>query len=175
MGTITPVQERARPGITAPAPLTSEHEVQEFRCGKPALDDWLRYRAIKAEGHSARTYVTCVGQTVVGYYCFAVGAVRRDEMPKRLRRNMPDVVPLTVLGRLAVDQRFHGLNIGKGMLRDGISRALHASKVIGSRAILVHAIDEDAIGFYAQFGFVQFPGGSQTLFLPMETVEQILR
>jgi predicted N-acetyltransferase YhbS len=96
-------------------------------------------------------------------------------MPRGLRHNLPEVVPLTLLGRLAVDQRFQGMNIGKGMLKDGLSRALHASTIVGSRAVIVHAIDEEAVGFYTQFGFMKYPEGSLTLFLPMETIAQVIR
>lgn len=169
------MSREARPAIAAPAPLTAEHEVNQFRCGKQALDDWLRYRALKSEGRSARTYVTCVGQVVVGYYCFASGAVRRETIPRRLGRNMPEIIPVTLLGRLAVDEGYQGLRIGKGMLRDGLSRALQASTLIGSRGVLVHAIDEEAIGFYTRFGFMRFPEAEQTLFLPIETIQEVLR
>lgn len=173
MGKLTPITTRARPGITAPAPLTKDHLVQDFSCGKPALDEWLRHRALKAESRSARTYVCCVGNEVVAYYCFASGSVRLDELPKGMRRNMPTVAPVTLLGRLAVDKRYKGLKIGSGLLKDALARALYASKVIGSRAVMVHAIDDEAVGFYAAYGFQPFPDGSRTMFIAMETIAQL--
>ncbi len=170
MGNVTPLPLRARQGVSAPSPLTSEVNLHDFSCGKSPLDDWLRYTALKAEARSARTYVTCLGENVVGYYCFASGAVRLDELPKKIRRNMPTFAPVTLLGRLAVDTRFQGLGIGKGLLKDALSRALHASTIIGSRAVMVHAIDDEAAAFYAAFGFQPFPEGGKTFFLPIETI-----
>jgi len=174
VGKITPIPLKGRPGVTAPAPLAPEHILDEFSCGKEALDDWLRFKALRSESRSARTYVTCLGQRVVGYYSFASGAVRLDELPKKLRRNMPTLCPVTLLGRLAVDRRFQGLGLGKGLLRDALSRALHASEIIGSRAVMVHAIDDEAAAFYAAFGFQRFPEESQTFFLPMETIAKAI-
>ena len=161
--------------ITAPAPLDSEaHDLAQFSCGKSPLDEWLRSRAIRSEGKSARTYVVCVASRVVGYYCFAAGSVRLDEMPKKLQRNMPAMVPIILIGRLAVDTGYQGRGIGKGLLKDAFLRGLQASQAIGARAFLVHAIDAEAAAFYAGFGFIEFPAGSQTFFLPFETVRSAL-
>lgn len=157
--------------LSAPEPIGPNHDVSAFHCGRPALDDWLRNRAWKAEGRSARTYVVCVpANIVVGYYSFAAGGVRLEDLPKSLRRNMPPIVPVTILARLAVDARQHGAGIGKGLLKDGLVRALRASQIIGSAAILVHALDDEAVTFYARYGFVPFPDSSRTLFLPMDAV-----
>ncbi|MER9619394.1 GNAT family N-acetyltransferase [Mesorhizobium sp. M0207] len=131
----------------------------------------LRYRATKAEARSARTYVTCIGgKAVVGYYCFAAGGVRIDQLPKKQRRNMPSIVPVTIIGRLAVDGRYQGLGIGRGLLKDALSRALAASQIIGSAAVMVHAIDEQAAAFYAAFGFQRYPEADRTFFMPMQTI-----
>jgi GNAT superfamily N-acetyltransferase len=156
--------------LSAPEPITPQVKVDDFSSGKPPLDDWLHRRALKAEGRSARTYVVAARSVVVGYYCFAAGAVRLAEAPKPLRRNMPDPVPVILLGRLAVDQRWQGRGIGKGLLKDALLRALAASLHIGARAVLVHAIDDDARAFYEGFDFVAYPAGTRTLFLPMETI-----
>lgn len=161
--------------LSAPEPVGPHHDLSTFGCGKPALDDWLRNRALKAEARSARTYVVCAAEAqVVGYYSFAAGGVRLEELPKSLRRNMPPIVPVTILARLAVDRRYHGVGLGKGLLKDGLTRALRASHVIGSAAILVHALDDEAGRFYARYGFVEFPENSRTLFLPIEVVARAL-
>lgn len=161
--------------LSAPEPIGPHHDVSAFGCGKPAQDDWLRNRALKAEGRSARTYVVCTQTAlVVAYYSFAAGGVRLEELPKQLRRNMPPIVPVTILARLAVDQRYRGAGLGKGLLKDGLLRALRASQVIGSAAILVHALDDEAGAFYARYGFVEFPENSRTLFLPIDVVARAL-
>src|SRR5262245_51303650 len=92
-------------GLTAPVPLSPTHDVDSFDCDVPSLDTWLKRQALKNEASGAsRTYVVCVGNAVVGYYCLAAGAIDRDEAPKPMRRNMPDPIPVMVLGRLAVDR-----------------------------------------------------------------------
>lgn len=157
--------------LTAPVPLGEQHDLSRFDCGKPSLNDWLRQRASRAEGRSARTYVVCTHENaVVGYYTFAAGGVRLDELPKPLRRNMPPVAPVTILARLAVDMGQQGRGLGRALLRDGLLRALNASRAIGSAAVLVHALDDEARVFYAGYGFVEFPEGSRTLFIAMQAI-----
>jgi GNAT superfamily N-acetyltransferase len=156
--------------ITPPAPLDPSHEITAFDCGKPALTDWLRVHAAKNEGRGSRTYVVCEGKRVIGYYALAAGAVERARAPSNLARNTPDPIPVFVLGRLAVDQSFHGKRIGEGLLRDALKRCLGASREIGARAVLVHALDDEAVGFYLSYGFKPFPTEARTLYLPMSQI-----
>ena len=157
-----------------PVSIDASHDTSGFSCGNDALDDWLKATALKAEGRSARTYVVCEARIVVAYYCLATGSVARSAAPGNIRRNAPDPVPVMIIGRLAVAERCKGQGIGGGMLRDALRRALQASEIVGCRAVLVHAIDQAAVAFYARYGFVAFPGGSRTLFLPMETLRRAL-
>ena len=161
--------------LSAPEPISDTHDLSRFDCGKDALNDWLRSRAARSEGLSARCYVVCAGRAVVGYYCLSTGAVRHDgstRAPRALRANMPDPTPVMVLGRLAVDKEFQGRGIGKDMLRDALQRVLQASRVVGARALIVHAIDDEAVPFYAGFGFRSFAGDARTMFLPMEAIKR---
>jgi len=160
--------------LTQPAPLDPSHDVSRFDCGKPALTDWLRLHALKNEGMGSRSFVACEGKRVVGYYALAAGAVARADAPGSISRNMPDPVPVFVLARLAVDRNFHGQRIGAGLLKDALKRALNASREIGARAILVHAIDDEAVGFYRQYGFKPFPTDARTLYLPLSHVAAAL-
>lgn len=91
-------------------------------------------------------------------------------MPSKLGRNSPEPVPLILLGRLAVDLNHQGKGIGAGLLKDALQRVAQISKVVGSRAVIVHAIDQNAMAFYIKYGFNEFPYGSQTMFLPIETI-----
>jgi GNAT superfamily N-acetyltransferase len=116
--------------------------------------------------------VVCVGRKVVGYYTLAAGAVAHAEAPGRLRRNMPDPVPVMVLGRLAVDRTIHGQGVGTGLLRDAVLRTVQAAEIVGIRAILVHAISEAARRFYEKYGFVASPLDPLTV---MITVEEAVR
>lgn len=162
------------PSISAPVPIQPEHVTSQFTCGKPMLDDWLKSRAFRSEGRSARTYVACVGQEVVGYYCISTGSVRIDELPKKLAGDMPASVPIIILGRLAVHSGYQGLRIGKGLLKDALLRSLQVSEQVGCRAVLVHALDEEAAAFYVAFGFIPFPAGARTLFMPIKSIAAAL-
>lgn len=106
----------------------------------------------------------------MGYYCIATGAERREALPRKIRQGLPDPVPLVIVGRLAVDRAYQGRKIGAGLLKDALRRVVGISKEVGCRAVLVHAIDQDAASFYAKFGFIEFPASSQTMFLPIETI-----
>jgi GNAT superfamily N-acetyltransferase len=157
--------------LSPPALLTDGHDLISFDCGVPSLNDWLRRRAHKNNRSGAsRTYVLCDGTAVIGYYCLSTGAVFRDEAPVPLRRNMPDPVPVLVLGRLAVDRRYQNRRLGRALLRDAVSRASQVSESVGVTAIVVHAISEDARRFYLSCGFIESPLQPMTLCLMMATL-----
>jgi GNAT superfamily N-acetyltransferase len=99
-----------------------------------------------------------------------MGAVTFEEAPNWARRNMPNPIPVVVLGRLAVDRDHRRKGIAAGLLRDAFQRALEAARHAGCRAMIVHAIDDEAVGFYTPYGFQRFPTDSRTMFLPMETL-----
>jgi GNAT superfamily N-acetyltransferase len=151
---------------SAPQKISPEHDLSKFNCGELALDDWLRRRALSNEETGAsRTYVVCIENRVVGYYALAVGAVTHAEAPGRIRRNMPDPVPVMVLGRLAVDETAQGRDVGRGLLRDAILRTLQAAEIAGIRAVLVHAISERAKQFYLRAGFIPSAVSPMTLMI----------
>lgn len=175
MGEVTPLHkgEQVKPDekITLPVPLDPTHIVEGFDCGKPPLNEWLRYHARKSEGRGARTFVVCVERRIVGFYAMCAGAVEHDGAPKNIARNMPDPIPVFVLGRLAVDQAYqHSRGFGPGLLKDALKRAVYASKEIGSRAVIVHAIDNEARGFYLHYKFKPFPTDERTLYMPVSHI-----
>ncbi|MGA2147435.1 MAG: GNAT family N-acetyltransferase [Bryobacteraceae bacterium] len=152
--------------IGPPERLSAEHDVSGFDCGETALDDWLRRRALRNEASGAsRTYVVCAGRRVIGYYGLSAGAVAHIHAPGRIKRNMPDPIPVVVLGRLAVDKACHGNGVGTGLLRDAVLRTLQAAEIAGIRAILVHAISEAAKRFYEKYGFVASPVDPMTVMI----------
>lgn len=164
------------PRIGAPEKLRADHDLSGFDSGEPELDDWLRRRALNKEaGGASRTYVVCVGTKVVGYYALSTGAIAYTHAPGRIRRNMPDPVPVVVLGRLAVDKSCHGAGVGTGLLRDGVLRMLQAAEIAGVRAILVHAISENAKRFYVKYGFVESAMDPLTLMVTTAEAAKILK
>lgn len=157
---------RSAADLSAPDKLVAEHDLAAFDSGEPALDDWLRRRALaNEESGSSRTYVVCVGKRVVGYYSLAVGAVAHVDAPGRVKRNMPDPIPVMVLGRLAIDQDFQGRGIGSGLLRDAVLRTVQAAEIAGIRAILVHALSDAAKRFYQSRGFIASPIDPMTVMI----------
>jgi GNAT superfamily N-acetyltransferase len=144
--------------ISAPEPLNPGHDLSNFRCDEPALDEWLKRRALQnEEGGASRTYVVCCGRDVVGYYALAAGAVDHVSAPGRVKRNMPNPLPVMTIGRLAIDARFQKRGIGPALLRDAVLRTVQAAEIAGIRAILVHAISERARRFYERWGFISSP------------------
>ena len=161
--------------IGAPEKLSPSHDFSGFDSAEPLLDDWLRRRARQNEASGAsRTYVVCVGHRVIGYYTLAAGAVAHAHAPGRIRRNMPEPVPVMVLGRLAVDQAFHGQGVGTGLLRDAVLRIVLAAEIAGIRAILVHAISETAKAFYEKYGFIPSPVDPLTVMITVAEARELM-
>jgi len=154
-------------GHAAPAPRTAQHDTSQFVRRQASLSSWLgkRARANTASGAS-RTYVVCAPDLqVIGYYALSAGSIAAASVTGRVRRNMPDPLPVIVLGRLAVHTDWSGRGIGGGLLKDAVLRSIQASELIGVRALLCHAIDEEATGFYLKHGFVASPLEPLTLML----------
>jgi GNAT superfamily N-acetyltransferase len=155
-----------KPAIGAPAPLAEAHRLEAFRCAEPQLEAWLKQRARKNQLEGAsRTFVVCAGDEVVGYYCLAAGAVIHEKAPGNVRRNMPDPIPVVVLGRLAVHADWQGQGIGTGLLRDAIERTLRLAEEMGIRAVLAHALHDQAKQFYLHHGFMESPIDPLTVML----------
>lgn len=165
------VELAGRSPYHAPIPIEAKHQLDEFDCGKELLNAWLQNHAADNEGKASRTYVVAdAGMRVCAYYTLALGSVIRAEVPRKHRHGLPNPVPVMVLGRLAVDQRHGGQGLGPSMLREAMQRTLLVERQAGTLALIVHAIDDDAVGFYAKYGFQVFPTGTRTMFLPVETI-----
>lgn len=145
--------------LSAPHPLRDGHNLASFGCGESTLDEWLRRRALgnQATGASRTFVVTQNDDEVVAYYAMAAGAVSHHDATGQIRRNMPDPIPTMVLARLAVDLRFQGMQLGAALLQDAVQRAHAVAENVGVRALLVHALNEQARGFYQHYGFESSP------------------
>jgi GNAT superfamily N-acetyltransferase len=161
--------------LTPPAPITSVHELADFDSGELSLDEWLKKRALKNHATGAsRCFVLCAGASVIGYYSLSAGAIRHEAAPKAMRRNMPDPLPVILLGRLAVDRRYHNQGLGQSLLRDAMLRAVNVAGHAGVFAILMHTISDQARRFYLSRGFIESPLQPMTLLMTLETVRSIL-
>jgi GNAT superfamily N-acetyltransferase len=163
------------PPLRAPELLADHHELDSFASGAPTLDAWLarKARANQVSGAS-RTYVLCRGDRVVGYYALAAGSVGHDLVPRKLRQNMPDPIPVIVLGRLAIDASEQGGGLGRALLRDALLRVSAAAREVGVAAVLVHALNDRARNFYLGCGFTESAVAPMTLMLRIAQIEALL-
>jgi len=161
--------------LAPPIPLTDDHDTEPFVSGVDSLDTWLKRRALKNQATGAsRTFVVGTGFRVVAYYALASSAVMAEQASGRFRRNMPDPIPVVVLGRLAVDQTFQGQGLGRGLIRDAGHRVLQAADTIGIRGLLVHALSAEAKAFYERVGFEPSPLDPMTLMVTLADLKASL-
>jgi predicted N-acetyltransferase YhbS len=150
--------------LRAPEALASHHLVDGFSSGEQVLDDWLRKRALANQASGAsRTFVVCKDDVVVAYYALASSAVSVTAGTGRFKRNMPDPIPVVVLGRLAVASSHHGKGIGRALFQDAARRVVNAADAIGIRGMIVHALSDNAAAFYRKLGFDPSPLDPMTL------------
>lgn len=155
--------------LTAPELLADHHDLNGFDSGTASLDDWLRRRARANHASGAsRTYVVAEGARVAGYYCLASGALDVAAAPGPIRRNMPDPIPMAIIGRLAIDRSWQGRGLGAAMLQDAVLRTAQAASILGIRGVLVHAISDQAKAFYEHHGFQATPAAPMTLVLSIK-------
>ena len=145
-------------GLDPPRLLRADDESAQFDCGVAVLNDWLRRRALTNHlSGASRTYVLAERKRIIGFYCLSAGSIDHAMAPGKVRRNMPEPIPVIVLGRLALDVAFQGRQLGPALLQHAIERTHEAAQTVGIRALLVHAKDDTAAAFYKRFGFVASP------------------
>ena len=154
---------------SAPTPLEDAHRLDDFVCDESSLEIWLKRRARKNHsiGASRVFVVTVDGGSVAGYFALSAGSVARAAAPGRVSRNMPEPIPVVVLGRLAVHRDHSGRGLGAGLLRDAVLRTQRLSQDLGVRVLLCHAMDGRARAFYLHHGFLVSPIEPLTLMLPL--------
>ena len=165
----------ALPPLTAPEALNDGHQLDGFDSGEAGLDAWLirKARANQARGAS-RTYVLCRGEAVVGFYALAAGSVSHDHLPRKAKANMPDPIPVIVLGRLAIASAEQGRGLGRALLRDALLRIASVAGEVGIAAVLVHALNERAKAFYLNCGFSVSPIEPLTLVARIKDIRAAL-
>ncbi|MBH2020624.1 MAG: GNAT family N-acetyltransferase [Burkholderiales bacterium] len=162
--------------LGAPEPLQARHKLDDFDCGKPALNDWLIRHARQAQSSgSARTFVAAEADRIAGFFSLTVGQVDTLEAPERIRKGMGQYpVPVVILARLGVSIQDQRLGVGIGLLKDAIRRALMISEQAGIRALLTHPMDEEAARFYSRFGFEPSPLREDQLLLLLKDARRLV-
>jgi GNAT superfamily N-acetyltransferase len=156
--------------LSAPTLLGAAHELDLFDSSHDSLDEWLRRRARSNQVSGAsRAYVVSEGARVVGYYCLSSGALAVADAPGAIKRNMPDPIPMAVLGRLAIDRSWQGKGLGAALLQDAVMRVGQAAHIVGIRGLLVHAISDEAKAFYEHYGFAASPTNPMTLIMSLKS------
>src|SRR5260221_325688 len=129
--------------LSLPSPITNAHELDNFDSGESSLDDWLKKRALKNQlSGASRCFVLCNNNKVIGYYSLSAGAISHGIAPQTMRHNMPDPLPVLLLGRLAIDKNYHNQGFGSALLRDAMIRAVSVAEDAGVFAILVHSLSD---------------------------------
>jgi GNAT superfamily N-acetyltransferase len=158
--------------LSPPELLAAHHNIEAFTSGVESLDSWLKRRALKNQASGAsRIFVVCEGQRIIAYYALASSAVAVAETTGRFSRNMPDPIPVVILGRLAVDQDFQGKGLGRALVRDAGNRVVQAADVIGIRGLIVHALSAEARAFYEAVGFASSPLNPMTLMITLSDLK----
>ncbi len=162
--------------LSPPEPLDDRHDLTDFTSGEAELDDWFTRRALRNQMSGAtRSFVVCCeGRRAVAYYALATGAVATQAATGRMRRNMPDPVPVVILARLAVDTRWQGKGLGRALIRDAAMRVRQAAHMIGIRGMLVHALTPGAKAFYERAGFTESPLDPMMLMATLGDLEATL-
>ena len=162
--------------FSQPEPLTSSHDILSFDCGKAPLNQFLqRYALVNQATGSARTFVSLFEGQIRGYYSLAAASAEHAAVPLRISKGLArHPIPMLLLARLAVDLKAQGNGLGRSLLQSALGKYLQASEVIGSRALMVHAIDEAAIGFYQNYGFEPSPVDAAHLYLLTKDIRKTL-
>jgi len=140
---------------SGPQPINDDHDLSQFDSGVLELDNWLKSRArANEESGASRTFVLAKGSRIVGYYALTVGHVTHAVSSGKVRRNVPDPIPVVILARLALDKEWQGKGLGGDLMQDAVLRALNAAESLGIRAMMIHALSDGAKSFYERYGFI---------------------
>lgn len=160
-----------KPKLMGPTLLKEGHKISDFDCGEEVLNLWLQKGALPAlAARTANTFVVCRGRHVVGYFSLANSAVAHKDASAKVRRNAPDPIPATLLARLAVNLTEQNQGIGEGLLYEAMKRTLAGSRLSASKMLIVHALNDKAHSFYSKQGFLPLKGGTNALYIPLDTV-----
>ena len=157
--------------------LNSSLNKKDFSCGKEMLDNYLHFQASQdVKRKLCVVFVMFEDITIKGYYTLSNASVRAEWVPEAIKKKMPksyEALPVTLLGRLAIDKKFKGQGLGSIILIDALKRSYEiATQSMGSIGVAVDPLDEEAMAFFEKFGFLNLPDSGK-MFLPMANIAQL--
>jgi GNAT superfamily N-acetyltransferase len=145
---------------TPPRPLSETDERASFDCGRESLNNWFRRHAWSnhVNGASRVNVITdAASGLIIGYVTLSAAQIERAFFPKTQQRNRPELIPVTLLGQLAVDKEYQGPGHATSLLLFALRTALHVADNVGSAGVITHPIDDGMRRFYARWGFEDLP------------------
>ena len=157
--------------------LSRRHDVSYFDCGQENLNRYIQdYALMSQRSDAASTYVGVAKGKIIGYYTLVVSNVVYDDAPERIKKGLSrNPVPVMLLARLATDLEWQGKGIGSGLLRDAMQRTIQVADIVGVRAFLVHAKNDEAKAFYQHFDFLPSPTDPYHLYLLVKDIRKSIR
>jgi predicted N-acetyltransferase YhbS len=158
-------------------PIDKKHNRKAFTCKKSPLAEYLqRHARQNDENNIAKAFVAVDDKdTVHGYYTLSTTNIEFEEFSEEYSKGLPKYpIPAVLIGKLAVDENTEGQGLGSRLLIDALQRVLTAAEEVAIKVVIVDAIDEQAKGYYLRFGFIELPGHNLKLFLPIETISQLI-
>ena len=161
-------------------PLEKKHDRSPFSSGDETLDHYLKHQATQEMRRKVAAVFVLVGDddpVVKAYYTLSATTIILSDLPKQLQKKFPKYpsLPATLIGRLAVDQNTQGSGLGKFLLVDALSKAWRHAQNIASMAVVVDAIDINAVNFYQHYHFLKLTGHTNKLYLPMKEIDQLMQ
>ena len=160
-------------GYRKPIPLSEKHVLTDFESGKPSLDAWLKDMALhnQAQGYSRTFVIADEDYNVVGYHAVCAGMIHRSDVSRTVKGHQaPAELPVAVLARLAVSRAHQRQGLGPALLKNALLSVVSASQLVAFRAVVVHAIDDDAMRFYKKYSFQETKGMERRLILPANDI-----
>lgn len=156
-----------------PCPIANQHIIEGFSSGKPSLDSWLKEMALhnQEQGYTRTFVIADENFKVVGYHSVCAGMIHRSDVSRSVKGSKaPTEIPIAVLARLAVDAEYQGNGLGKALLRNALMSVVSAAQVVAFRAVIIHALDDEAVTFYKKFGFQETKNMERRLILPTKDI-----
>ncbi len=158
-------------------PISKLHNRKEFKCKKKPLAQYLhRYARQNDDNNIAKTFVAVDNDNkVLGYFSLSTSSIEFKDFPEAFAKHLPHYpIPAALIAKLAVDSNIDGQGLGARLLIEALQNILAVSEEMAIKVVLVDAIDEEAKNYYLRFGFIELPGNELKLFLPIETISQLL-